>query len=380
MSADQSTASKPYWVNIIFFALTPLGAILGTLWLSTHNGVPATTWIFAFIMLGVCGLSITAGYHRLYAHRSYQAAWPVRLFLVLFGSATFQGSVLWWAAEHRVHHRFEDTARDPYWIGRGFWFAHIGWLLEKRNDASMDNVKELLSDPMLHWQQRLYLPIAILMGFGFPMAVGALWGDPWGGLIIAGLVRMVVNHHTTFSINSFCHRIGKKTYDRDLTASDSWITALMTYGEGYHNFHHHFNSDYRNGIRLYHFDPTKWLIVMMQTLGLVWGLRCANKWNILQARLLADQQRTHQRLASCSEAVHDRINELLGSALEQLQQAFERVTRLKADYRRIRHDHLTTMKAQLRHLRREIRHARQEFKAAWQEWQLINKDPIAAVG
>ncbi len=371
--------AKPYWVNIIFFAITPIIAIVGMALNIADGGPHPATLAFAVFMLFATGMAITGGYHRLFSHRTYQASWIVRLLFTLFGSASFQGSVMWWAAEHRIHHRFEDTAKDPYGIQKGFWFAHIGWLLEKREDASMDLVKDLARDPILRWQQRLYIPIAALMCFGFPALVASLWGDPWGGLLYAGVVRMVINHHGTFSINSFCHLIGKKTYDDELTARDSWITALITYGEGYHNFHHHFMADYRNGIRAYQYDPTKWLIAGLSGLGLASNLKRANKLNILQARLHVDRQAYWDKLASCSDIAAEKAQEMLEGAQVQLQQAQQRWLELKGEYREIKRLKVASMQDQLAELKHDLREAKLEFQTALLEWTVLIKDPITAL-
>jgi stearoyl-CoA desaturase (delta-9 desaturase) len=125
----------------------------------------------------------------------------------------------------------------------------------------------------VRFQDRYYIPLAILMAAIVPAAIGTAWGDPIGALLVVGFLRLVVQWHATFSINSLAHYIGARPYDPNSTARDSWITALVSFGEGYHNFHHRFQADYRNGIRWYHFDPTKWTIRAMSWVGLTKDLR-----------------------------------------------------------------------------------------------------------
>lgn len=269
------------WTNIIFFSSLPLIGIIGTVLLCVYNTVPWQTWVLAASFMVLTGLAITAGYHRLFAHKTYQAAFPLRLVLLLLGAAAFEGSALEWCTDHRNHHRYTDTEKDPYNIKKGFWHAHMGWLFyldAQKYDFS--NVQDLMADKLIVLQNKYYLAIAILMGFILPTAIASLWGDPLGGLIIAGALRMTVNHHLTFTINSVCHYFGKMTYSNRVSARDNWLTSLFTYGEGFHNFHHQFPGDYRNGIRLYHYDPAKWLIRLFSYIGLAHNLKRVNQERI----------------------------------------------------------------------------------------------------
>ena len=218
---------KINWTNVLFFILLPIIAITGTVLACLYAPISWRTWVLALVMLSLGSLSITAGYHRLFSHQTYRAAWPVQLLFVLFGSATFQGSVLEWASDHRNHHLYTDTEKDPYNIKQGFWHAHMGWLFTLDGDArDYSNVKDLSNNQLLKFQHRFYLPIAIMMGFVLPMALGALWGEAWGGLFIAGALRLFLGHQSTFCINSLCHMVGKSTYSDRISARDNWITAL----------------------------------------------------------------------------------------------------------------------------------------------------------
>ena len=264
---------KINWVNTFFLILVPIIGIVGTVLIITHGNFHWGTLWLAISFLIATGLSITAGYHRLFAHRSYQAIWPVRLFFLLFGVSAFQGSVLEWCTDHRNHHLYTDTDRDPYNIQRGFWFAHIGWLfMLDTTKRDYSNVKDLSRDPLMKFQHAFFGPLSILMGFVFPMAIASLWGDPWGGLIIAGALRITISQQTTFCVNSVCHLFGSRTHSPEHSPRDNWITAFFTFGEGFHSFHHRFPVDYRNGIRFYHYDPTKWLIKLLSWMGLAKNL------------------------------------------------------------------------------------------------------------
>lgn len=273
--------------NTVFLLLTPILAIAGTLaWLKV-DGFDWRILALALLFYIVTGLGITAGYHRLFAHRSYQASWPVRLLLLIFGAAAVQNSALKWCNDHRVHHGKVDTDHDPYNINEGFFYAHMGWILLLEDENEYKYSKDLLKDPMVMFQHKFYLGFVALFSFALPALLGYLWAGSWlGGLFVAGVARIVFVHHCTFFINSLCHVVGTRPYDKKQTARDSWIMALFTYGEGYHNFHHTFQADYRNGIKWYHFDPTKWLIRSLNFLGLTWNLK-RTKADLIRARLQA---------------------------------------------------------------------------------------------
>jgi len=238
--------------------------------------------------LVLCSLSITAGYHRLFAHPTYKAAWPVRAFFLFFGAASIQNAAIKWSADHRLHHSDTDRSSDPYNARRGFWWAHLIWNFFA-DPAPIDerSVADLRRDPLVLFQDRAYVPMALLGAALLPAALGLLWGDPLGALLCAGFLRVAVQWHLTWSINSVAHTIGRQPYSRSTSARDSWVTALVTFGEGYHNFHHRFPGDYRNGVRWYHFDPTKWLIWTLTRLGLARDLRRMPAAAIARARAVA---------------------------------------------------------------------------------------------
>jgi stearoyl-CoA desaturase (Delta-9 desaturase) len=272
--------------------------LIGTFAL-TLTAVPLYLWQFGidwfqlvlfFLLLAATGFSVTLGYHRLFSHIAFRAKLPVRLFTLIFGAAAFENSALMWASEHRRHHKHVDHEDDPYDITKGFFHAHIGWLLFKLNpQPPFDNVADLQKDPLIMWQHRHVHLLAVLISFALPAAVGALWNG-WAGalgsFLIAGVARVVVVQHCTFFINSACHTIGRQPYSTKCSARDSLLMALLTFGEGYHNYHHEFQHDYRNGVRLWQWDPTKWLIWTFSKLRLVTALRRVPPETIQRAQSL----------------------------------------------------------------------------------------------
>src|SRR5258708_29669684 len=151
-------------------------------------------------------------------------------------------------------------------------------------DNGLRRIRDLQADPLMRWQHRYYVPCAIAFGGLLPLAIGLIWGDPVGAFLVAGFLRLVLQYHATFAINSLAHSLGAQPYDSSTSARDHFLTALVTLGEGYHNFHHRFQNDYRNGVRAWHFDPTKWLIWALSCVGATSGLKRAPAQRIREAR------------------------------------------------------------------------------------------------
>jgi stearoyl-CoA desaturase (delta-9 desaturase) len=286
------------WPTSLFLCGTLLVTLTAVPWYLWTYGVNTfQVVLFAFFFVA-SGMSITLGYHRLFSHGAFRAHWTVRLFTLLFGASSFENSALLWCSEHRRHHKHVDHDDDPYAISKGFFHAHIGWLLFKlKGEPPFDNVLDLRKDPLVVWQHRHVHLIAVLVGFALPAILGWIAGGPTGalgGFLLAGVARVVAVQHTTFCINSLCHAVGDRPYSSRCSARDSWQMALLTFGEGYHNYHHEFQHDYRNGVKWWQWDPTKWTIWLLSKIGLTQQLRRVPNEKILEAEL----QET-QRLSSC---------------------------------------------------------------------------------
>lgn len=287
MNKNNTVKQKLLWPQLLFFTISPALALLALCYYIFGPGISLFGVVFFAVMFFITELGITAGYHRLFSHRAYDAHWSVRLFFLLFGAAAFQESALRWSLDHRIHHRFVDQNRDPYSIKRGFFYAHFGWIIREPLPEAVPPSglgRDLQADPLVMLQDRFYLPIAIFMCFGFPTLIGFAFGKPFEGFCFGGLIRMVAVHHSTFLINSAAHVFGTRPYSLKNSARDSWLLAIFTQGEGYHNFHHSFASDYRNGVSWHQWDPTKWVIYGFRCLGLAWNLRRTPEWMILRAR------------------------------------------------------------------------------------------------
>src|SRR3989338_185054 len=312
------------WRNFIFFAGTFSVAIIGVPIYSYVYGIQAPDvalfvfWVFA------SGLGITVGYHRLLAHRTFQAH-PLVVFLGLFfGASAFEESALQWTSQHRDHHQYVDTERDPYNIKQGFWYAHIGWIIFRNHQINFDNVKDLQKNKLIMHQDQHYILWAIVAGVLLPTIVGTLLtGHLLSTLLISVVGRIAFVHHGTFFINSVCHYFGKATYDIHVSAKDHWLVALITNGEGYHSFHHRFPSDYRNGYKWYHWYPIKCFIAFLSRIRFASDLKRVSKFHILAARLTAEKEAVEYHLSRQLHPTRNTALEIFKTRYEQLKHALQ---------------------------------------------------------
>ncbi|MDF2445218.1 MAG: acyl-CoA desaturase [Moraxellaceae bacterium] len=296
-----SVAERPpvNWPAAIVLTATPLAAATVIPWYSFNFDFSVAAWLSFIVLLTFNGLSITGGYHRLWAHRAYEAHWSLRIFFMLFGAMAIQNSILIWGSSHRTHHRHVDAVdEDPYSINRGFWFAHIGWMLRSYESGkpNFSNANDLLNDKIVMFQHNHYLAIVLAMNIGLPLALGWMLGDLWGVFLLGGLLRLVVSHHVTFFINSLCHMWGTRPYTDENTARDNPVLAVFTWGEGYHNYHHIFQYDYRNGVKWWQYDPTKWLILSLSWVGITKNLKRCSDFAIQKAQLTMQFKRAEQQI------------------------------------------------------------------------------------
>ena len=369
-----------HWGNVI--------ALMGTLAITVfalpvfiwQYGAQINWWVHGslFVVLYIfSGMGITFGYHRLLAHLSFKVRWPVKMAALLGGATAMQDSALNWCSDHRRHHKHVDHEEDPYNIKKGFWHAHIGWIMFKpKTDPPMENVKDLANDPMVMWQHRWWIHLGILIGFGLPMLIGGLIEGPVGvlaGFLIGGCARLVAMHHGTFFINSLCHYIGTQPYSSSHTAKDSWITAIFTFGEGYHNFHHEFQHDYRNGVKPWQFDPTKWSAWLLTKIGMASNLRRVPNEKIMLAEISQKNKMLAQQLSSAVQPVCEKAQALFAEAGEKLQAAAEAWELAKGDYGKAAQKKLDLTKEQLAEVRTQMEASVAELREAIQHWHAAHQ-------
>nr|XP_022319334.1 acyl-CoA desaturase-like [Crassostrea virginica] len=268
---------KIVWRNVIIMALLHAGAIYAlTLIPKSHP----MTWIWVAVYYLFSGLGITAGAHRLWAHRSYKARAPLRCLLALMNTSALQNDILDWSRDHRVHHKYSETDADPHNAMRGFFFAHVGWLLVKKHPDVMEkgrglDYSDLYADKVVMFQRRFYRPLVIVMCLIVPIAVPwYFWGETlWNSFFLSAVLRYCLLLNATWSVNSFAHLWGTKPYDKRINPAENLGVALSAVGEGFHNFHHTFPSDYATSEYGWHLNITTVFINCMYYLGQAYDMK-----------------------------------------------------------------------------------------------------------
>ncbi|MES2854490.1 MAG: fatty acid desaturase [Bdellovibrionota bacterium] len=368
--------------NVLFMFLNPLAALILTPIYLMNAGFSWGLLAFLIVTYTISNMIITVGYHRYFSHRSYAAHPAVEAFFVLFGSGCFQGSVLQWSTDHRRHHREVDTDADPYSINKGFLYAHLLWMFhEDPHPEAQAYPRDLTKSRLIMAQHKYYAIFASFFGYVLPGIVAyALGFGFWGGVIIGGSLRIFLSQHSTFLINSAAHTFGKRPYTDTNTARDSFILSVLTFGEGYHNFHHFFQLDYRNGVRWYQWDPTKWAIRSLAFLGLATKLKTARKEDIFKARIAMDEKLLLQKGAPVDRVAQ--IKTRMVEAQAKMKQLHDDYISAKAAFRAKRElmtqEMREQMRLQLQKLKRtkkvELRLAKTEFAVAYTQWRAFRRE------
>jgi stearoyl-CoA desaturase (delta-9 desaturase) len=271
-------AHPKYWTAVVFGFIV-CGALIGTPTFGYLYGYSWLDWTLFGALYVTTGLGITVGYHRLIAHRSFRCPNWIKAGFLIAGGLALENSALKWGADHLRHHSHCDHEADPYNAQRGFWFSHCGWLFVDDVYADERYATRLRHDPIVMWQHHYYLHI-VLCGLALTFLAGLLhhgWIGGVGCFLLAGVGRTFAVLNSTFCINSICHLWGSQAHGHADSSRDSWWVSLVTFGEGYHNYHHTFQRDYRNGPRWYNFDPSKWVIFLLSKLRLASSLHRADR-------------------------------------------------------------------------------------------------------
>ncbi|WP_163598739.1 fatty acid desaturase [Moraxella catarrhalis] len=335
------------WVPAIVLLSTLFLAIAIVPWYLWTHGVGMGVWVAFAILMAWTGLSITAGYHRLWSHKSYEAHPVVKYILLLGATLAVESSVFDWCSGHRSHHRHvDDEYDDPYSSRRGFWFSHMGWMLRKYPSGQYDykNIPDLKKDKLLALQHKYYGFWVIATNVVILAMIGWITGDMLGTFLIAGLLRLVLTHHFTFFINSLCHMFGTRPYTDENTARDNGLLAIVTWGEGYHNYHHYFQYDYRNGVKWWQYDPTKWIIGLLAKVGLASNLKRVDDLTIKHAELTMQFKRAQERIATGGEPS---LDERLAAFKERISAEYDEFTKTVEEWQALKAKAIELKRAEL---------------------------------
>lgn len=341
-----------------------------------HTG----TIVSSIVLLWLTGLSITAGYHRYYAHRSYKTHPVIEAILLFFGTMAIQASALRWSFEHRLHHAFVDTEKDPYCIKKGFWYAHFLWMLEKLQPIDPKVVPDLMNNKMVVFQHKYYKFLMVITNIIAFLAVGAIFQDYWGAFFLALWLRIFVLQHFTWFINSLAHTWGSRQFSMEQTAVDNYFIALVTFGEGYHNFHHTFANDYRNGIRWYHFDPTKWLIWTLSKVGLAHNLKRTDPLVIKKRLVIEHKDFLIETLSNCWLETKHELEKQVNELSERILNSISEFSKLREVYKKSNSatSEIARELPSIEQIQSQIRELQNNLKEDWRRWKMLSNSILSS--
>lgn len=373
-----SKQKKFNWIPGLFLIIYQT-MLLGYLPFYFYSHTPSLSLIVISIaLLYITGISITGGYHRYYAHRTYRTNKIVETIMLFFATMAIQGSALRWAFDHRLHHAYVDTDDDPYSIKRGFWYAHFLWILEKPREIEQKVVSDLFKNKLVMFQDRFYPLLIVATNFIVFGIVGWLLNDYLGAFVIACGLRIFALHHFTWFINSLAHTWGDKPFCQEQSAVNNYILSFLTFGEGYHNYHHTFANDYRNGIRWYHFDPTKWVIWTLNKFGLTNDLKRVDIYTINKRMVLERKNLLMEKLKEICYLKKEEVESLLQEVSDRILEKIAYINKLKENYYRNKKEN---QRDRINELRIEIKNLKKSIRDDWKLWlqishNILNLQPL----
>ncbi|XP_032666231.1 acyl-CoA Delta(11) desaturase-like isoform X2 [Odontomachus brunneus] len=242
--------TKLKWKNIALLIFLHIGSLYSFYTVDILGNITTVVWM---IFLGaIQAIGITAGVHRLWSHHAYKAKLPLRALLLIFYTVAVQNKISDWVQDHRVHHKYTDTDADPHNSNRGFFFSHIGWLMMKKHSEVIRRGREIdmsdvLTDPVVVFDDKYSVILRFIFCFGLPVVIPVYgWDETWiRSVQMQWFFRYVIGLNCTWSVNSLAHIWGSKPYDAHINPANNKLVAFLTYGEGWHNYHHVFPWDYK---------------------------------------------------------------------------------------------------------------------------------------
>ena len=261
-------ARHAHETDIIYPAVIPFALVHLACFAVIWTGFQASDLMLCGVLYAIRMFTITGGYHRYFSHRSFKTSRVFQFLLAFVAQSSAQQGALWWAAHHRKHHKYSDTPQDVHSpLQHGFWFAHFGWIFSPtKSEADYNLIKDFMKFPELVWLNKYKHVPAVLLGVGVWLVSG------WSGLVVGFFISTMLLFHCTFAINSLAHLIGRQSYVTGDDSRNNWFLALITFGEGWHNNHHYFQSSTRQGFHWWQIDFTYYVLKFLAFFRIVWDL------------------------------------------------------------------------------------------------------------
>jgi len=289
------------WTNVTIFVLGHALFLQACYLICTEY--PWETWFWSLLLALYTGLATGCGSHRLWSHKSYEAKWFLKLFLMCGQSVAGQNCIYVWCRDHRVHHKWSDTDADPHNTKRGYFFAHCGWLMRKKHPEMKEKSKtldfsDLLADEFVRYQKDHYWIYYFVCVLFLPMAIPVyLWNENWwSSFLITYVLRYVTTLHSTWFVNSTAHMFGQKPYNLKIAPVENVLVSFGTFGEGYHNFHHTFPWDYRAAEGNLPFTISTKFINWMAAIGQAYNLKQTNPRMIENSKAKITKMQLNQNI------------------------------------------------------------------------------------
>ena len=365
--------SKYDWGIIAFIVGYHLALLIGLPIYFMNHSPSVAICVTTGILVYVSGIAVTAGYHRHYSHSTYKTNRVVEAILLFFATVATQGSALKWASDHRKHHAYVDTDRDPYSIKKGFFYAHVLWLFYKADPIDQKVVADLYKNPLVMFQHRYYALLMVITNVIVFVTFGYLFNDMLSSFVFIWGVRLFILHHFTWFINSLAHTWGAQPFSQEHSAVDCYAVSFFTFGEGYHNYHHTFANDYRNGIRWYHFDPTKWVIWLLAKCKLAHGLRRVSPERIQERMVI-------ERKNELIEVVNNYISTNKAVFEEKIEKMTQDILNKFSDFYQLTQQYQAHKKEQqpnkdlLKGLNVQIKSVKKRLAQDWADWKKLSKE------
>lgn len=285
------------WPNVVGYLVLHAGAFYAA-FLCLTGQVMLRTFVFATLYGIVASQGILIGAHRYYSHKAFKANLALRVILNILEVVASQHCMWVWVRDHRQHHKHADTNADPHNAARGFFFSHMGWLMMLKHPdvikaGKATDMTDLNNDAVVMFQMRYYYPLYAVFSVALPMLTPLLWNETlWNSFLVPVVLRTVILLHSTWMVNSWAHTFGTKPYEKDMLPSESLLVSILTFGEGWHNYHHTFPWDYKASEYGLKYNPTTKLIDFLAKIGMVWDRREVSD-EVLKARILKSGDGSH---------------------------------------------------------------------------------------